>query len=100
LAHDYASLSDGKDAFELHLRNVLNQAFGAGFVAGNISATFPTIDGQEICRVDVKAGKTPLFVRTVDKNGVVSEKFYVRSGNSSQEVPAQQLKAYWDQRFV
>ena len=99
LGHDYGSLKDGRDAFELHLRNVLSQAFGAGFVAANVTSTFPSIDGLEICRVDVKAGKTPLFVRSVDKNGVASEKFYVRSGNSSQELPAHQLKAYWDQRF-
>jgi hypothetical protein len=99
LAHDYASLKDGKDAFELHLRNLLNQAFGAAFVAGYVTCTFPVVLGQEICRVDVTAGTAPLFVRSVDKNGVATERFYVRSGNSSQELPVQQLKSYWDQRF-
>jgi hypothetical protein len=99
LTQDYASLKDGRDAFEVHLRNLLNQAFGAAFVASSISCTFPTVADQEICAVDVRAATVPLFVRIVDKNGVTTEKFYVRSGNSSPELPMQQLKSYWDQRF-
>lgn len=99
LDHDYASLKSDRDGYELHLRSLLNQALGIAFVAANVACGFPIVDGREICRVDVRPGKDPLFVRSVGKNGVVSERFYIRNGNSSQELPLAQLKAYWDERF-
>lgn len=100
LEYDYASLGDvDRDGFELHLRNLLNQAFGTAFVASNVSVLFPALDDKSVCRVVVKPASAPLFLRTVGKDGQPSERFYVRSGNSSQEIPSGQLKDYWDQRF-
>jgi predicted HTH transcriptional regulator len=101
LEHDYASLGDvDRDGLELHIRNLLNQAFGKGVVASHISIKFPTVADQMICRVVVKPVSNPIFLKTFGKDGEVSERFYVRSGNSSQEIPSGQLKEYWDQRFV
>lgn len=100
LEQDYASLGDvDRDGFELHVRNLLNQAFGKGFVAGNVDIAFPQLAEQVICRVTVKPAPSPVFLKTTSKDGQSSERFYVRSGNSSQEIPAAQLKEYWDQRF-
>ena len=101
LDHDYVALGDvDRDGFELHLRNLLSQAVGAGFVASNVSVTFPQLGDALICRVVVRPATAPLFLRTVGKDGQAAERFYVRSGNSSQEIPSAQLKEYWDQRFV
>ena len=58
------------------------------------------MSSQSPCRVAVAAASEPQVVTTMDKDGKKLEKFYVRSGNSSQEVPPSQLKAYWDQRFA
>ncbi len=101
LEHDYASLGDvDHDGFELHLRNLLNQAFGKGAVASHISIKFPSVADRTICRVMVRPVSNPIFLKTFGKDGQAIERFYVRSGNSSQVIPSTQLKEYWDQRFV
>ncbi|MCY3595649.1 MAG: DUF262 domain-containing protein, partial [Bacteroidetes bacterium] len=62
LHNDYNTLRDGsRDSFELHLRNLLGKAFGKGYVATNIGITFPLVDDEEICLVDIKSGQEPLF---------------------------------------
>ncbi|MDE0155513.1 MAG: hypothetical protein OXS28_07935 [Gammaproteobacteria bacterium] len=60
---------------------------------------FPEIDGYEICRIDIPRGKNPVYLGVKDKNGQKQEKFYVRSGNSSQEVPLTEIHDYIRQRF-
>ena len=101
LEHDLAALGgEDRDGFEIHLRNILNQAFSTAFVASSLDVSFPEVAGDMICRVNVQPAKTPLILRVAEGGGQAGEHFYVRSGNSSQEVPMAQLKDYWDQRFV
>ena len=100
LEHDYVSLGSGnKDKFELHLRNLLTQQFGPGFVASKVQARFPEVDGKEVCQVDVIPAKEPVIVKGKDKNGQPVQKFYARSGNSSQEIPLSELGQYMKERF-
>jgi hypothetical protein len=100
LEHDYISLGSGnRDKFELHLRNLLNQQFGSGFVATKLQVRFPGIDGKELCQVDVDPAKEPIILKVKDKNGQTVEKFYARSGNSSQEIPMSELSGYMKDRF-
>lgn len=98
LEHDYSSLNGTKDEFEQHLRNLLGTAFGVTFTV-NLTMNFPEIDGYEICRIDIPRGKNPVYLGVKDKNGQKQEKFYVRSGNSSQEVPLTEIHDYIRQRF-
>jgi hypothetical protein len=101
LDHDYAALGDvDRDKFELHLRNLLNQEFGAGFVAAAVRVSFAEIADQEICRVVILPASDPVIVKVKSKDGLVTERFYVRSGNSSREIPMSELKAYWGKRFA
>lgn len=100
LNHDYRTLKDGtKDEFELHLRNLVVKTYGVEFATNNISVTFPVVEDQEICLVEVKAGLTPVYTEVTDKNGNKSKKFYVRSGNSSQEMGITELASYVNNRF-
>lgn len=100
IEHDYASLGDAdRDKFELHLRNLLNQQLGAAFVSQRVSVRFHSLDEKEICLLEIGAAKEPLVVAVTDKNGQKLEKLYVRSGNSSQEVPLSQMSAYIKDRF-
>jgi hypothetical protein len=64
-----------------------------------VPIAFPEVDEVEIAQVDVRASKEPVVVRLSDKNGQVVERFYVRSGNSSQEVPLSELHQHWRDRF-
>jgi predicted HTH transcriptional regulator len=100
LESDYNTLREpNKDHFELHLRNLVNDAFGKAYGATQLDVKFPVVNDIEICEVDIKSGKNPLFVTTLDKNGVVQRKFYLRSGNSSQELNIEETASYVSKRF-
>ncbi len=100
LEHDYTSLGDAdKDKFERCLYSLLYQSVGKSFVTTKVTARFHDVAGAEVCQVDVAKAKEPIVVASKDKNGVAVEKFYVRSGNASQEIPLSQMNAYLKERF-
>lgn len=100
LEGDYHSLGGvDRDKFELHLRNLLNQAFGTAFVTHRIRVSFPAIGEDEICQVDVMAALKPLIITAKDKNGASQEKLYVRSGNSSLEISLGEMHSFLQERF-
>jgi uncharacterized protein with ParB-like and HNH nuclease domain len=100
LENDFNTLKEGnKDNFELHLRNLVNKTYGVDFAANNLIITFPKIQDAEICVVDIKPGNKPLYTEVTDKYGIKSEKFYLRSGNSSPELPTREIANYIRSRF-
>lgn len=99
LDNDYKSLNGNKDEFELHLKNLMNEAFGKVFSASNVIITFHSVQGFEICQVSVQKGTKPVFLETVDVNGQRFEKFYVRSGNSSQDLKPSEISEYCESHF-
>lgn len=100
LHHDYATLNNGdKDKFEIHLRNLLNKEYGVEFATNNLKITFPELHDKEICMVDIKAGLKPLYTSITDSIGNKTGKFYVRSGNSSQEVVLNEISEFISKRF-
>ena len=100
LEWDYHSLGGGdRDKFELHLRNLLNQQFGAGFVTSKVAIKFHTIEDKEVCQIETSTAKEPIILKVKDRNGHSVEKFYARSGNSSQEIPLSEMNAYIKERF-
>lgn len=99
LENDYAALRADKDKFELHLRNLLNNQFGVAFTSKNIKVTFPEMGESEICQIDVERAGEPMVVTLKGSDGQKTERFFVRSGNSSQELPLSQMKAFMDGRF-
>jgi hypothetical protein len=101
LEADYLSLGGAdRDKFELHLRNVLTSGLGTVFVSSKLKVTFPAIGDVEICQIDILPTTKPLVLTVKDKNGVQQEKFYVRSGNSSQELSLTEMPAYLGERFT
>jgi hypothetical protein len=99
LDHDYTSLKGDKDNFELHLRNLINSNFGKVFATSGISITFYPINDLEICIIDIKKWNKPLYLEVLDKNGQKHKKFYVRTGNSSQELGLDEVSDYINSRF-
>ena len=100
LEHDYYSLGNvDRDKFELHLRNLLNRHFEKGFVATKIKITFPLVEDEEICQIEVATATEPIVLKFKDRNGAPVEKFYVRSGNSSQEIPMSEFNKYIKTHF-
>lgn len=100
LEGDYHALGEAnRDKFELHLRNLMNDNFGVSFVTTKIRVSFPTVGEVEICQIDIQPALKPLIVSVKDKNGQPREKFYVRSGNSSQELSMAEMQSYVAERF-
>jgi hypothetical protein len=100
LDQDFSALGDAdRDRFELHLRNLFGEAFGQSFASSKLRVSFPQVDGVEICQIDVRAADHAVVVKTKDKNGVKIERLYVRSGNSSPEMPLSEVQAFLAQRF-
>ncbi len=101
LEGDYSTLKDGggRDTFERHLRSLVIKQWGVEFSA-NLKISFEEVSGEDICVIDVKRGRDPLYLITNDKNGTQVERFYVRSGNSSQPIAKiSEISEYVNHRF-
>jgi len=86
LDKDYSSLKKyGADFFEIYLRNILHKHMGVKYVTENLRISFHKFNDKEICKIEIFKANEPLYL-TLSKKGNVSEKFYVRSGNSSNEL--------------
>jgi len=99
LDHDFRSLNGDRDEFELHLRDLINDAFGKTFATSNISIKFYQIEDIEICKIEIHKSNKPLYLKVADVNGNKVEKFYVRSGNTSQELGVSEVSEYVNSRF-
>lgn len=81
---DFATLSGSdRDAFELHLRNMIINEFGNDYAASSVTINFHNVEEKTVCSVEVSRGTRPMFLKDRDKNGSLVEKFYVRTGNQS-----------------
>jgi hypothetical protein len=78
---------------------LLNQQFGTGFVTSKVAIRFHDLADKEVCRIDTSPAKEPVIVTVKDKNGQATQKFYARSGNSSQEIPLSEMNTYIKDRF-
>ncbi len=100
LEYDFMSLGGvDRDKFELHLRDLLNQQFGTAFVASKIQIKFHQIDDKEVCEIEILQAREPMILKVKDKNNRPIEKIYIRSGNSSQELPLSEISSYFKDRF-
>lgn len=80
------------DGFELTLRRLLDDRFGAVTVKLAI-ITFPTIDDDVVCRVDVSRSASARFVKS-KKGEKGATEFWIRVGNQSQQLQGQDLLDY------
>ena len=90
LDNDYALMEVDRDGFELHLYNLMNKNFGVNYTKSspnrNISVSFPKIGNQEICVVEVKSSKKVLIIEHISKNGIKTEKLFIRTGNQTVQI--------------
>ncbi len=99
LDRDFASLNGNKDEFELHLRNIINKSFGKLFATSGLKIEFPIVNDIEICKIDISISTKPVYLEIADNNGQKIKKFYVRSGNSSQELDISEVNDYISSRW-
>ena len=102
LENDFNTLKK-KDAdyYEVHLRNNFHNLMGVRYVSKYIRMQFEKcVDEKMVCKIKVFAAKEPLYLKIKNKNGLVEEKFFVRSGNSSQEIKSiGEINDYINTRF-
>jgi hypothetical protein len=84
---------------ELHLTNLLNKHFTAAFRAAKVRVSFPSVGEKSVCRIDVQRSRIPVYVKIGDRNGVIAERFFVRAGNSSHELPLSEVTSYVKEHF-
>lgn len=99
LARDYECLGGNRDRFELHLTNLIGNHFGQAARASRIKVSFPRHQDVEVCRIDVEEARSATFVSVADRNGNVAERFFVRSGNSTQELTPSETARYIREHF-
>lgn len=99
LDRDYRCLGGSRDKLELHLTNLLTKHFGQAYRACRISVGFPEHNRIGVCRVDIDRSPSAVFVTTADAKGIPAERFFVRSGNSTQELTPSQTASYIREHF-
>lgn len=88
------------DYFELHLRKLIKNQFGINFSNHRLIIQFPELEGKTICVIQITTAKKPIYVKVKNKQGQMVEKFYVRNGNSSQEITSlKEMEEYIRNRF-
>ena len=96
LAEDYKTLKgQSRDAFELHLQQVVASKLGEALSASYMTINFHEIDGEDICQVTVDPSDDPVYVENVNQ-----ALFYVRSGNLTKPLGVDETVKYvqihWD----
>ncbi len=101
LEKDFSTLKkQDADYFELHTRKLINNQYGIAFSNENLLMSFPVFNDKTICSIQIKASSTPVFLKSKNKQGQEIEKFYVRSGNASQEIASlKEVNEYIKIRF-
>lgn len=99
LERDYAVTGGDRDGFELALTTMLQNQFGPAFKANRVKVSFPSAAGTEICKIDVSRVDELVAIETTAKDGQKSRRVYIRSGNSSQELPAHEVQKYVNARL-
>ncbi len=101
LENDYNSFKkQNLDYFELHIRKIINNQFGIAYGQSMLTFEFPEIDGKNICVITINPAFKPQFLNLKNKQGQMVEKFYVRVGNSSQEISSlEEINDYMKRRF-
>jgi hypothetical protein len=94
LERDFAVTGGDRDGFELALTTMIQNRFGPAFKANKVKISFPSAAGIEICRVDVSRVEQLVSIETISKDGQKATRVYIRSGNSSQELPAHEVQKY------
>jgi len=101
LEPDYSTLKNpNRDFFELHLRTLIETNYGNIFSSSGIRVHFIVEGGKEICNINIRRGREPLYTRIINKQGATEEKFYIRVGNSSREIThASEITSYVKKHF-
>jgi hypothetical protein len=87
------STKSSLDGWELHLRNVLNQALSKE-IAAMVDVSFADFQDRTLAIVHANPARRPVYVH----DGQATE-FYIRSGNTTQSLNVREALEYCQRRF-
>lgn len=97
LEKDYTTIhKHDRDGFELFLTQLI-VANLTGPAGALLRVSFESLDGQDVCRVDVAAGGKPVFAKALDGGG--HRDFWVRMGNQTRPLVGTDLFEYREQHW-
>jgi ATP-dependent Lon protease len=92
LENDYKLTKKGnrnpRDSFENWLTDLLDNCIGKPALA-NVSVSFESVNGHDICRIDVKPSRQPVYAQ-----GKQTTDFYVRLNNGTRSLNIEEAVAY------
>lgn len=89
IERDLKLMKDGKDSFELQLNREISNRLGKMMATAYTHETFEEVDGKTLCVVWVDDSPDPVYFEGDD-----GEKFYARSGSSSEPLGIQDANQY------
>ncbi len=87
------------DKLELRFSSLIHSHFTKSFRASRVIVSFPVVGENQICKIDVRPASEAIFITIADGQGRSAERFFVRSGNSSQELPPSETHRFVKERF-
>ena len=95
LENDYRTLSQrpNRDGYQQFLVNLLSNSIGK-VPCSSVSIEFSAPGNDEVCLVNCFASPTPVYVQDGQQS-----KFYLRVGNTTQELSTKDSVAYIDRRW-
>jgi Putative DNA-binding domain/Eco57I restriction-modification methylase len=99
---DYQTLKKkDRDGFELWLMGDLLLKEMGKAIAPSIGVTFHTVDQNEICKIVATPAPEPVYVNITDKSGQAKENFFIRTGNSTNQLDKpSELTKYLKRRWL
>lgn len=88
------SVQANSDGFIQHLTTLLINQFGEAFVLNNLTLSIINGNEKNICMVQVNKASAPVFIEISNKAGVKSKSLYARFGNSSREIPPEEIPEF------
>jgi len=79
---------DPRDSFENWLTDLFDNSIGKPALA-NMSVTFESLDGRDLCRIDVSPSSKPVYAR-----GKQVKDFYVRLNNGTRSLDVEEVTEY------
>jgi len=94
IGRDLNLMQGGRDSFELQLNREISNRLGKMMATAYTHVTFEEVDGNTVCVVWVDDSPDPVYFE--EDNG---EKFYARSGSSSEPLGIQDANQYIQQNW-
>jgi len=90
LDHDYQTLKkNNRDGFQAHAYQLFIEKYGKD-VASLVHLGFEAIDGKDVCRIYAQPAHKPIYI---------DRRLYIRTGNMTHELSAQEAVEYTHERW-